>query len=289
MAKRFMKIRRVVIPFLTLAIMLSQLSGCAVVSPEDIVDNPDDVTLVIEEPDLEDVKGDKSTVEINGEKYDISDAIPSGSQDDKVAEPQIVEMPQDMLHDLFKEQYEFAKACKQMDKDYGTDSYDLYKKLPAGDIGTQEDTNVYNKIKIKVYGSAGGGIGRDSYSSLSDGFGSDVKYYGKYNLPTDGFAQYVSWRQQYEASLNKSNSTSNSSTSQTPSQQPSNSNNTLSGSGNQSQPSGGSTPPNNTDNGGNNGNNGKYTGDGISQDLLDEWNNGFSDDPLPKPDYEIIG
>ncbi len=289
MAKRFMKIRRVVIPFLTLAIMLSQLSGCAVVSPSDIVDNPDDVTLVIEEPDLDDVKGDKNTVEINGEKYDISDTISSDSQDEEVSEPQIVEMPQDMLHDLFKEQYETAKTREKMDKDYGTNTYDSYKELPAEDIGTQEDANVYNKVKIKVYGyeNGGGGIGRDSYSSLSDGFGSDVKYYGKYNLPTDGFAQYVSWRQQYEASLNKSNSNANSSTTKDPSQQPSNSNsNTSSGSGNQSQPSGGSTPPNNTENG--------SSGipappPGFDPDTWYEEMAGGLDEQLPKPDYEIIG
>lgn len=143
---------------------------------------------------------------------DISDTISGDSQDGEVSEPQIVEMPQDMLHDLFKEQYEAARAAEWLDKDYGTDAYELYKKLPAGDIGTQEDANVYNHVKIKVYGyeNGGGGIGRDSYSSFSDGFGSDDKYYGKYNLPTDGFAQYVSWRQQYEASLNQP--TSNSST-----------------------------------------------------------------------------
>lgn len=288
MAKRFMRIRRVVIPFLTLAIMLSQLSGCAVVSPEDIIDNPDDVTLVIEEPDLEDVKGDKDTVEINGEKYDISGTVSGESQDDKASGPQIVEMPQDMLHDLFKEQYEAARMAEKFTKEYGTDSYDFYKKLSAQDIGTQEDANVYNQVKAKVYGfvSGSGGVGGDSYSSLSDGFGSDAKYYGKYNLPTDGFAQYVSWRQQYEASLNKSTSTSNSPTAQEPSQQPSNNNNT-SGSGNQSQPSGGSTPPNNTGNG----SSGTQTPPpGVDPDDWYESVNGSADDKqLPKPDYEIIG
>lgn len=288
MAKRFMRIRRVVIPFLTLAIMLSQLSGCAVVSPEDIVDNPDDVTLVIEEPDLEDVKGDKDTVEINGEKYDISGTVSGESQDDKASGPQIVEMTQDMLHDLFKEQYEAARMAEKFTKEYGTDSYDFYKKLSAQDIGTQEDANVYNQVKAKVYGfvSGSGGVGSDSYSSLSDGFGSDAKYYGKYNLPTDGFAQYVSWRQQYEASLNKSTSTSNSPTAQEPSQQPSNNNNT-SGSGNQSQPSGGSTSPNNTGNG----SSGTQTPPpGVDPDDWYESVNGSADDKqLPKPDYEIIG
>lgn len=282
-----MKIRRVVIPFLTLAIMLSQLSGCAVVSPSDIVDNPDDVTLVIEEPDLEDVKGDKNTVEINGEKYDISGTVSGESQDDKDSEPQLVEMPQDMLHDLFKEQYEAARMAEKFTKEYGTDSYDFYKKLSAQDIGTQEDANVYNQVKAKVYGfvSGSGGVGSDSYSSLSDGFGSDVKYYGKYNLPTDGFAQYVSWRQQYEASLNKSTSTSNSTTAQEPSQQPSNNN--TSGSGNQSQPSGGSTPSNNTGNG----SSGTQTPPpGVDPDDWYESVNGSADNKqLPKPGYEIIG
>lgn len=288
MARRFMKIRRVVIPFLTLAIMLSQLSGCAVVSPEDIVDNPDDVTLVIEEPDLDAEADDKDTVDINGNEYDISGAT-SSSTVEEVSEPQIVEMTQDMLHDLFKEQYEAARMAEKFTKEYGTDSYDFYKKLSAQDIGTQEDANVYNQVKAKVYGfvSGSGGVGSDSYSSLSDGFGSDVKYYGKYNLPTDGFAQYVSWRQQYEASLNKSTSNSNSSTAQTPSQQPSNGNST-SGSGNKPQPSGGSTPSNSTDQG----------SSGIPapppgvdpDDWYDTMNGGaIKDKELPKPDYEIIG
>lgn len=289
MARRFMKIRRVVIPFLTLAIMLSQLSGCAVVSPEDIVDNPDDVTLVIEEPDLDAEAGDKDTAEINGEKYDISGTVSGDSQDNEVSEHKIVEIPQDMLHALFKEQYDAARMAEKFTKEYGTDSYDFYKKLSAQDIGTQEDANVYNQVKAKVYGfvSGSGGVGSDSYSSLSDGFGSDAKYYGKYNLPTDGFAQYVSWRQQYEASL-KSTSTSNSSTAQTPSQQPSNNNSTSSGSGNQSQPSGGSTPSNNT---GSNSSGVTTPPPGVDpDDWYDTMNGGaIKDKELPKPDYEIIG
>lgn len=104
--------------------------------------------------------------------------------------------------------------------------------------------------------------------------------------PSDGLQQFISWRQQYEASLNKSNSTSNSSTAQEPSQQPSNNNNT-SGSGNQSQPSGGSTPPNNTGNG----SSGTQTPPpGVDPDDWYESVNGSADDKqLPKPDYEIIG
>ena len=218
-------------------------------------------------------------------KNDISGTVSGESQDDKASDPQIVEMPQDMMHELFKEQYEAARMAEKFTKEYGTDSYDFYKKLSARDIGTQEDANVYNQVKAKVYGfvSGSGGIGRDSYSSLSDGFGSDAKYYGKYNLPTDGFAQYVSWRQQYEASLNKSNSNSNSSTSQSPSQQPSN-NNTSSGS--QSQPSGGSTPSNNT---GSNSSGIPAPPPGFDPDTWYEEMAGGKDKVLPKPEYEIVG
>ena len=284
-----MKIKKLLFVLLAVLLVFS-LFGCGEKGSSDIVDNPDDVTLVIEEPDLEDVKGDKSTVEINGEKYDISGTVSGESQDDKASEPQIVEMPQDMLHDLFKEQYEAARMAEKFTKEYGTDSYDFYKKLSAQDIGTQEDANVYNQVKAKVYGfvSGSGGVGSDSYSSLSDGFGSDAKYYGKYNLPTDGFAQYVSWRQQYEASLNKSNSASNSSTAQEPSQQPSNNNGTSSGSGNQSQPSGGSTPSNNT---GSNSSGVPAPPPGVDpDDWYDTMNGGaLKDKELPKPDYEIIG
>lgn len=198
-----MQLRQAAVILLTSTVVLTQLSGCAAVAPDKGVENSDDVTVVI--------AGDKDTVDINGNEYDISGAA-SNSTVEESSEPQIVEMPQDMLHDLFKEQYEAARTAERLDKNYGTDAYDFYKKLSAQDIGTQEDANVYNQVKIKVYGyvNGSGGIGRDSYSLSGDGFGTDAKYYSKYNLPTDGFAQYVSWRQQYESSLNQS--TSNSST-----------------------------------------------------------------------------
>lgn len=214
---------------------------------------------------------------------DISGTISSDSQDGEVAEPQIVEMPQDMLHDLFKEQYEAARTAERLDKNYGTDAYDFYKKLSAEDIGTQEDANVYNRVKIKVYGYGGGGIGRDSYSSLSDGFGSDAKYYGKYNLPTDGFAQYVSWRQQYESSLNQS--TSNSSTA-TSSYVPDDAEYIPDGSSGMSTNIEDYVDPSLIE--------GDGTGStvtGVDPDDYNESINGsaIKDKELPKPEYEIIG
>ncbi len=258
-----MKIKKLLLVLLAVLLVFS-LFGCGKKEPAEDVE-PQDTTEQLDE-NISD---------------GTSDTISGDSQDGEVSEPQIVEMPQDMLHDLFKEQYEEARTAERLDKGYGTDAYDLYKKLPAQDIGTQEDANVYNRVKIKVYGYGGGGIGRDSYSSLSDGFGSDVKYYGKYNLPTDGFAQYVSWRQQYESSLNQS--TSNSSTA-TSSYVPDDAEYIPDGSSGMSTNIEDYVDPSLIE--------GDGTGStvtGVSQELLDEWNEGADDKPLPKPEYEIIG
>lgn len=214
---------------------------------------------------------------------DISDTISSGSQDGVVSEPQIVEMPQDMLHNLFKEQYDAARMAEKFTKEYGTDSYDFYRKLSAQEIGTQEDANVYNQVKAKVYGfvSGSGGIGRDSYSSFSDGFGSDAKYYGKYNLPTDGFAQYVSWRQQYESSLNQS--TSNSTTSHG-SYVPDDAEYIPDGSSGMSTNIEDYVDPSLIESDGT-----ESTFTGVDPDTFKEAMAGGKDKELPKPEYEIIG
>lgn len=214
---------------------------------------------------------------------DISDTISSGSQDGVVSEPQIVEMPQDMLHNLFKEQYDAARMAEKFTKEYGTDSYDFYRKLSAQEIGTQEDANVYNQVKAKVYGfvSGSGGIGRDSYSSFSDGFGSDAKYYGKYNLPTDGFAQYVSWRQQYESSLNQS--TSNSTTSHG-SYVPDDAEYIPDGSSGMSTNIEDYVDPSLIESDGT-----ESTFTGVDPDTFKEAMAGGKDKELPKPEYEIVG
>lgn len=214
---------------------------------------------------------------------DISGTISRDSQDDEASEPQIVEMPQDMLHNLFKEQYDAARMAEKFTKEYGTDSYDFYRKLSAQEIGTQEDANVYNQVKAKVYGfvSGSGGIGRDSYSSFSDGFGSDAKYYGKYNLPTDGFAQYVSWRQQYESSLNQS--TSNSTTSHG-SYVPDDAEYIPDGSSGMSTNIEDYVDPSLIESDGT-----ESTFTGVDPDTFKEAMAGGKDKELPKPEYEIIG
>ena len=52
---------------------------------------------------------------------------------------------------------------------------DLFLKLPAKDIGTQVDANVYSLVEDEV---------------------ARPKYDGKV-LPADGFEQYVAWREAY--------------------------------------------------------------------------------------------
>lgn len=254
MARKYMKIRRVVIPFLTLAIMLSQLSGCAVVSPEDIVDNPDDVTLVIEEPDL-DTDVDKNTVEIDGKQYDITDPANSNV-------PQKTEIPltTEELHALFKKEYDSFKWAKEnLGEYYKTD----YLKLPAREIGTQTDANVYSDIEKEV---------------------SKPDYDGK-KLPDDGFEQYVAWREALEKGSSSGNSQSGNNSGNT-----GNTGNT--GGQTQQKPSGGNGSSGNSNSGGSSGeySDNVYDGATVIREIKDNMTGGKTDSKeYEKPSYDIVG
>ena len=255
MARKYMKIRRVVIPFLTLAIMLSQLSGCAVVSPEDIVDNPDDVTLVIEEPDL-DTETDKDTVDIDGKQYDIS-----GKANSDVPKKTEVLLTTEELHALFKKEYDSFKWAKEnLGEYYKTD----YLKLPAREIGTQTDANVYADIEAEV---------------------AKPEYEGKI-LPDDGFEQYVAWREALEngsssgnnQSGNKSGNTGNTGgqTQQKPSGGSSNNGGSYGNSGNPS--------------GGNSGSGNVYDDAQVKHEVKDYGaGERGAEKEYEKPSYDIVG
>lgn len=256
MARKYMKIRRVVIPFLTLAIMLSQLSGCAVVSPEDIVDNPDDVTLVIEEPDL-DTETDKNTVEIDGKQYDISDPA-----NNNVPQKTEVLLTTEELHALFKKEYDSFKWAKEnLGEYYKTD----YLKLPAREIGTQTDANVYADIEAEV---------------------AKPEYEGKI-LPDDGFEQYVAWREALEKGSSSGNNQSGNNSGNT-----SNTGNTgNTGGQTQQKPSGG-----NGSNGNSGGSSGGYydnvyEGATVEREVPDNGDFGErgEEQEYEKPSYDIIG
>ena len=260
MARKYMKIRRVVIPFLTLAIMLSQLSGCAVVSPEDIVDNPDDVTLVIEEPDLDTEAGDKDTVDINGTQYDIS-----GNPSTDTPKQEQILLTTEELHALFKKEYDTERFAKS--NLYADQYKDFYMKLPAREIGTQVDANVYSYIESTVKGAV---------------------YEGKI-LPDDGFEQYVAWREALEKGSSSGNNQSGNNSGNT-----GNTGNT--GGQTQQKPSGGSS--NNggsSDNdgnssGGNSGSGNVYEGAQVKHEVKD-YGVGESSvkQEYEKPSYDIVG
>lgn len=180
MARRFMKIRRVVIPFLTLAIMLSQLSGCAVVSPEDIVDNPDDVTLVIEEPDLDAEAGDKDTVDINGTQYDIS-----GKPSDNGTYT--------LTNEEISKEYEYGYIGASLMAQSDVSSLKSKAKANAEKLGlTYSDAQAFD---LFAYGEA-----------VSSAELACSHYVTSFTYPSDGFQQFIDWRKRYESDHGLSNS-----------------------------------------------------------------------------------
>ena len=180
MARRFMKIRRVVIPFLTLAIMLSQLSGCAVVSPEDIVDNPDDVTLVIEEPDLDAEAGDKDTVDINGTQYDVS-----GKPSDNGTYA--------LTNEEISKEYEYGYMMASAMAQNSVSSLKSKAKANAEKLGlTYSDAQAFD---LFTYGEA------VSSAELACMLPDTV-----FTYPSDGFQQFIDWRKRYESDHSLSNS-----------------------------------------------------------------------------------
>ena len=180
MARRFMKIRRVVIPFLTLAIMLSQLSGCAVVSPEDIIDNPDDVTLVIEEPDLDAEAGDKDTIDINGTQYDVS-----GKPSDNG--------PYALTNEEISKEYEYGYMGASLMAQSDVSSLKSKAKANAEKLGiTYSDAQAFD---LFAYGEA------VSSAELACMLPDTV-----FTYPSDGFQQFIDWRKRYESDHSLSNS-----------------------------------------------------------------------------------
>lgn len=96
---------------------------------------------------------------------------PIVTEEEEKQEP--VELTQEELHALFKKEYEFFKWAKA--NLYDDQYQEYYLKLPAREIGTQTDANVYADIEKEV---------------------AKPEYEGKI-LPADGFEQYVAWREAY--------------------------------------------------------------------------------------------
>ena len=119
-----------------------------------------------------------------GKKEPVADVEPQDTVEQEKLPPIVaekdtpkqepVELTQEELHALFKKEYEFFKWAKEnLGEYYKTD----YLKLPAREIGTQTDANVYADIEKEV---------------------AKPEYEGKI-LPDDGFEQYVEWRKSLES------------------------------------------------------------------------------------------
>ena len=119
-----------------------------------------------------------------GKKEPVEDTEPQDTVEQEELTPVVTgkEKPQEEvlltteeLHALFKKEYDTERYAKS--NLYADQYKDFYLKLPAREIGTQVDANVYSYIESAVRGA---------------------EYEGKI-LPADGFEQYVAWREAYNA------------------------------------------------------------------------------------------
>lgn len=117
-----------------------------------------------------------------GKKEPVADVEPQDTVEQEELTPVVteeeekqepVELTQEELHALFKKEYDTERFAKS--NLYADQYKDFYLKLPAREIGTQVDANVYSYIESAVKGA---------------------EYEGKI-LPADGFEQYVAWREAY--------------------------------------------------------------------------------------------
>ena len=233
-----MKIKKLLFVLLAVLLVFS-LFGCGKKEPVADVE-PQDTT----EPDLDDIKADKNTIEIDGKQYEITDTVHSD-----VPQKTEVLLTTTELHELFKKFYDDYKWAKANLYD---DQYkSLYLKLPAREIGTQTDANVYSDIEKEV---------------------SKPSYEGKI-LPDDGFEQYVAWREALESSSSGGNSQSG--------------NNSCNKSGNTSN-SGGSSNNGGSFGSGESGN--VYEGAQVKHEVKD-YGVGESSvkEEYAKPSYDIVG
>ena len=162
-----MQLRQAAVILLTSTVILTQLSGCAAVTPDKGIENSDDVAVVTEETNANSTAANTDTVTVGGEQYDVSETPAEQVKQEEIP------LTTEELHALFKKEYDSFKWAKEnLGEYYKTD----YLKLPAREIGTQTDANVYADIEAEV---------------------AKPEYEGKI-LPDDGFEQYVAWREALE-------------------------------------------------------------------------------------------
>lgn len=258
-----MQLRQAAAIFLTSAVVLTQLSGCAAVTPDKGVESSDDVTVVTEETNANSTAANADTVTVGGEQYDVSETPAEQVEQEEIP------LTTEELHALFKKEYDTERFAKS--NLYADQYKDFYMKLPAREIGTQVDANVYSYIESTVKGAG---------------------YEGKI-LPDDGFEQYVAWREALEKGSSSGNNQSGNNSGNT-----GNTGNT--GGQTQQKPSGGNGSSGNSggssgNSNGSSGNNGGYSdnvydGAVVEREVTEAGSGKDSiKDDYDKPSYEIIG
>ena len=118
MAGRFMKVKRIIIPFITLVIMTSQLAGCATMNSNEMLKSMNespDVSIEYAIPDEEQQSLDASgVINIDGQQY-VSDSDSEGDIGLIDTQQELEEYSYDELIALFKSQYEISRELYNSD------------------------------------------------------------------------------------------------------------------------------------------------------------------------------
>lgn len=257
-----MQLRQAAVILLTSTVILTQLSGCAAVTPDKGIENSDDVAVVTEETNANSTAANTDTVTVGGEQYDVSETPAEQVKQEEIP------LTTEELHALFKKEYDTERFAKS--NLYADQYKDFYMKLPAREIGTQVDANVYSYIESTVTGAG---------------------YEGKI-LPDDGFEQYVAWREALEKgssignnqSGNNSGNTGNTGNTGGQTQQKPSGGNGSSGN------SGGSSGNSGNSSGGNSGSGNVYDDAQVKHEVKDYGvGERGAEKEYEKPSYDIVG
>ena len=252
-----MQLRQAAVIFLTSTVVLTQLSGCAAVAPDNGVENSDDVTVVTEETNANSTAANADTVTVGGEQYDVSETPAEQIEQEEIL------LTTEELHALFKKEYEYNEWGKA---NLGEYYESMCLKLPAREIGTRADANAYSRVEDDV---------------------KTPEYEGKI-LPDDGFEQYVAWREALEKGSSSGNNQSGNNSGNT-----GNTGNT----GGQTQQKPSTKPSGGSNNSGSSGGSTGGTGQNVDDTAHIRDGSGATEIPggelkdkdYEKPSYEIVG
>ena len=189
-----MQLRQAAVIFLTSTVVLTQLSGCAAVAPDKGVENSDDVTVVIEEPDLDNVAAGGSTYDITGNPSDNG--------------------PYSLTNEEISKEYEYGYMGASLMAQNSVSSLKSKAKENAEKLGlTYSDAQAFD---LFAYGEA-----------VSSAELACSQYVTSFTYPSDGLQQFIDWRKRYESDHSLSNSglvTSDTTSTPSPSQNTPNTN-----------------------------------------------------------------